>query len=192
MFAAWKQAWKDAVENFYRELDPDRYGPASRGMTSAMRRDLDTARASLRRVEADLAHTRQALALELEHEADCRRRETLASKIDDFETARLAAEYATRHAERAAILRQKADALTAECDLLRRDLDSMLNTLQRLDPGAGQDTTPADWDQTDEHYAPEPPPTASSAAEPEFERLEREARERAAEARLQELKEKLR
>lgn len=192
MFAAWKQAWKDAVENFYRELDPDHYGPASDRMTSAMKRDIDTARASLRRVEADLARASQGLALELENETDCRRRESLARKIDDLETARIAEEFAARHAERATILRRKTDALTAERDLLRRDLDSMLATLHRLDPGADHPPTPAGWDRPDQYDAPEPPLAAATPVDTDFERLEREARERAAEARLRELKEKLR
>lgn len=175
------------MENFRRELDPDLYGPASDRMTDAMRRDIATTRKSLRRVERDLAATRHELAKELENEEKCRRREQLARGIDDHETARIAVEYAERHAERAAVLRRKADALNAERDLLRRDLDAMLATLDQVDPG--NDLPPhQDYDHQFDSTAVDP---EADGIEADFDRLEQQARERAAEARLEELKRKL-
>lgn len=187
MFAALKQAWKEAVENFRRELDPERYGQAFDHMNDAMRREFDTTRNSLRRVENDLAATHRDLDRELENEESCRRREKLARGINDLETARIAAEYAERHAERAAVLRRKADALSAERDLLRRDLNEMLATLDRLDPGTDQPAGQVGQDRFDPYTtAPD-----ADGIEADFDRLEQEARERAAEARLNELKQKL-
>jgi hypothetical protein len=207
MFKTWKQAWKDAVENFRRELDPERYDarhgqPAPEDRAAAMRRDLERAQSARRRLEADLEDACQNLAREREEEERCHRRATLARQIEDDETARIALEYAARHAERAAVLQQKLAALTAERDLLQRDLDAMQAALAEVaPPGAG--TGGHQGEEADHHAAgsnssPRPPPDSSLDDEEEtneaeaFQRLEREARERAAEARLEELKRKLR
>jgi hypothetical protein len=207
MFKTWKQAWKDAVENFRRELDPERYDarhgqPAPEDRAAAMRRDLESAQSARRRLEADLDDARQNLAREREEEERCRRRAALARQIEDDETARIALEYAARHAERAAVLQQKLAALTAERDLLQRDLDVMQAALAEFAP-PGPSTGAHLGEESDHHAAgsnssPRPPPDSSLDDEVEtneddaFQRLEREARERAAEARLEELKRKLR
>ncbi len=178
MLEMWKKAWNDAVENFRRELDPDRYDPATDRRTSSMRRDVAKVQGTIQRLENDLGATRRDLAHELDQAERCRRHEGLARQIDDAETARIAAEYAARHAERAAILEQKLTALTAERDLLRRDLETMRAALAEIGPDHHANSIP-DYEET-------------SATAAEFERLEEEARERAAEARLEELKRKMR
>lgn len=160
------------MENFRRELDPERYAAEANRQATAMRRDLDRAESYARRLRTELETARRELAQQLDEEQRCRHREILARRIDDLETAQLAADYAARHAEHAAVLRQKADALTAELHLLERDLQTMRQTLTELPPT----TTPTPDDEDD---------TA-------FHHLEAEARERAAEARLEELKRKLR
>jgi hypothetical protein len=174
MFKAWKQAWKEAVDNFRRELDPERYGAAR---AAAMRRDLARAESELERLEGDLARSRSALEAERAEEARCRRQEALATNIADHETARLAAQYAARHAERAAVLEQKVHALEAEHALMQRDLEQMSATLGTVAPDPAPDTPLAD--EADRNDA-------------DFHRLEQEARERAAEARLEELKRRMR
>jgi hypothetical protein len=199
MFDAWKQAWRDAVENFRRELDPDRYAAEADRKAVAMRRDLERARARARHLQAEIDATRRELTREHEEVNRCRHRETLARQIDDHETARIAGEYAARHAERAAVLQQKLNALTAEHALFERDLQAMRQTLAELGSGA---------DILDESAADERAPNVTAEAGPdstgparddhgglygtEFERLENEARERAAEAHLEELKRKMR
>ncbi|MGH7443924.1 MAG: hypothetical protein ACREKM_03565, partial [Longimicrobiales bacterium] len=114
MFEDWKQAWRQAVENFQRELDDDRGDDATR----AMRRDERTTADALPRLDSELATARKNAAAERTAESVCRRREGLARNIGDDETAAIAAEYAERHAERAAILERKADVLEAERALL--------------------------------------------------------------------------
>jgi hypothetical protein len=174
------------VDNFRRELDPDGYAPATGRQgaapdrrAAAMRRDVASAESSIRRVETELDDARRNLSEEREAEERCRRREILARQIEDDETARIAAEYAARHAERAAVLRQKIEALAAERDLLRRDLDVMRAALAELAPASVH---------TGAHLGHEAEPHDDA----EFRRLEEEARERAAEARLEELKRKMR
>src|SRR5690606_30176561 len=100
MFEDWKQAWREAVANFQRELE-DEPGDET---TRAMRRDERKAADALRRLDAELAAARSNAAAERSEEAVCRRREGLARNAGEEETARIAAEFAGRHAERALVL----------------------------------------------------------------------------------------
>ncbi len=185
MFEDWKQAWREAVANFQRELDED----GGDDTTRAMRRDERTTADALRRLDSELDTARRNAAAEREEEGVCRRREGLAHKIGDAETARVAAEYAERHAQRAVILERKVEVLEAERGLLLQDLERMRAAL------AARGTDP----QVSAGAGANEGPTRSEAASTErereehnFRRMEREARERAAEARLEELKRKLR
>lgn len=192
MFDDWKEAWRAAVENFQRELEGDDGDDATR----AMRRDERLAADALRRLDAELSAARANAARERDAEKICRRREGMARDIADDETARIAGEYAVRHAERAVVLERKVEVLVAERDLLVRDLEQMRSALaaRAADSqvhagerdgiaGGGPDTGP---------HGPVADPSGHERDDHNFRKMEREARERAAEARLEELKRKLR
>ena len=183
MFADWKQAWREAVANFQRELDHDGGDEGTR----AMRRDERTTSDALRRLDSELGTARSNAAAERESESVCRRRGDFAHDIGDEETARIALEYAERHAERALILERKVEVLEAERGLLVRDLERMRTALAARvgDPqvAAGAAPRPA---------AAEAVRTEQERDDHNFRKMEREARERAADARLEELKRKLR
>lgn len=183
MFEDWKKAWREAVENFRRELEEvDTEGGGSPDVR-AMRRDLVSARGALDKLDLEIERTRKEGAAEREQEAVCRRREGLARNIGDEETARLAGEFAVRHAERALVMERKVDVLVEERTLLRRDLDAMQETL-KAQPGGAAAAFEA---------PPDPDVLEQRAREDrDFARLDREARERAAEQRLEELKRKMR
>src|SRR5690606_7685257 len=121
MFEDWKQAWREAVANFQRELE-DEPGDAT---TRAMRRDERTAAESLRRLDAELAAARRNAEAERNEEAVCRRREGLAVKVGDTETARIAAVHAARHAVRAVVLERKSEVVEAARLPLRGGLERM-------------------------------------------------------------------
>jgi hypothetical protein len=177
MFQDWKEAWRQAVENFRREIgqDADDGGEAApRGRV--MHRELTAARDAFARLEAEILRTQRDAAAERESEAICRRREGQARIIGDHETIRVAVEFAVRHAERATVFERKADVLIAERDLLRKDLDGMEKIMAS-------------------HVAAEPSPDQLAAREKQdrdFGKLEREAREKAATERLEELKRRMR
>lgn len=173
MLNQWKRAWKEAVENFWRELRAEEDAGAGTGLGS-LRRELASASEEVRRLDAELERTRRELAAEREQEATCRRREGLAREIGDLETARIAAGFAQRHAERAAILARKVEVLEAEHAIRLRDLAEMETVLQQRPATA---TTPPD--------------PLDDPADALFRTLEREARDRAAEQRLQELKRRM-
>jgi hypothetical protein len=177
MFEDWKEAWRQAVENFRREIGEDAdEGAAPAPRSRVMNRELTAARDAFARLEAEILRTQRDAAAERESEAVCRRREGQARIIGDHETVRIAVDFAVRHAERATVFERKVEVLTAERDLLRKDLDGMEKIMA-------------------EHVAAGPSPDQLEARDKQdrdFGRLEREAREKAAAERLEELKRRMR
>lgn len=177
MFDEWKKAWRDAVDNFRREAGLAEAGAGAAGAV----REVYGARAALRQLELEARRAARELAREREEEETCRRRESMAARIGDAETARIAADHAARHSERAQILARKVEVLEAELGLRTRELREM----ETMVAAAGGDTT-----------ADAPPrsvadPGAREREDTDFHRMERAARERAAEARLEELKRRM-
>ncbi len=214
MFEDLRQAWKEAVENFWRELQEEEAAPGEHGdephkQLAAMRREVSSADAELKRLEAEVTRARNAAAAEEQEERVCLRRKAMAEGIGDAETARVAATYAERAAERSAVLARKAEALEAERDLRQRELAEMKQAVEAaaaaLGSGAATGGTmgPAgtagstsgaprdpdsvgglgtDWGLADEE---------GLAREREYRRMREEAREKAADARLEELKKRM-
>jgi len=220
MFEDLRQAWKEAVENFWRELEEDageHGGDETRKQLSAMRHQLTSAEMELRRLDVEVARAHSAAAGERREEETCRRRLAMAEGIGDAETARVAQTFAERAAERAAVMERKAEALAAEQALRTRDLAEMRATLDAATaalaagtsgsagtagPGpadaagvgaGGSGSTGSTGGSATGGWAPADPvaDAARAAQDLEFRRMQREAREKAAEARLEELKKRM-
>jgi len=173
MFGDLRRAWRDAVENFWRELEADQAGD---GSARGAYREVAKARNHIGRLDREIGDCQQRLATEREQVDVCARRERMARDIGDQETARIAARYGARHAERAEVLGRKLDALRAERELCRRDLGEMEAALQ-----SGQVREPApELDDLNRH-----------PHEDEFRDLEDGERSRSAEERLEELKRRM-
>jgi hypothetical protein len=178
MFDEWKKAWQQAVDNFERELDASDADFASPNQrATAMRRDLAAARAALGRLEADLAQARIDSAAEEEAEQTARRRADMAERIGDADTVRIALQFADRHAQRALILRRKVEVLGDELAMRHEELTTMEEQaaveLEQIQ--ARQQTDRLERDKQDA----------------DFRRLERERKEKEADARLEELKKRM-
>lgn len=175
MFESFRRAWRDAVDNFWQELQADDAGPEARAR--AVYREVATARNQLGQLDREIGDTRQRRDEEREQVEVCVRRERMARDIGDDETARIAVEYRQRHEERADVLGRKLEALEAERALCRRDLAEMERALATAGP------------------APEPDVLEDLNRHPretEFQDLEAAARARAAAERLEELKRRAR
>jgi len=189
MFDEWKKAFRDAANNFWREVHAPIDAPGSPAAhLGAMRREVATARAGLRRLDRELDEESSRLAAEHAEIDVCTRREHQARDIGDEETARIAARFAERHRERAAILARKLEVLQAERDLRRRELEEMEAILREKEEearltGATIPGTPASASLEDDEE--------KARANAAFRELEREARERAAAERLEELKRRM-
>jgi len=182
MLNDWKQAWREAVENFRREVAGD--AALGDARARAMNREFQAAQRALEKLDIEIQRTRKEAGEERESEQVCRRREEMARRINDEETVRIAVEYAVRHAERAGMLERKVTVLVEEHTLLARDLDSMKTTLaQTLEQvGAGAENLRDPLEVLEER----------AKQDRDFGRLEREAKEKAAEERLEELKRRMR
>lgn len=170
MFDEFKRAWRQAVDNFWHELELDQ--PDARGVY----REVARARTQLEELESDIGATGQRLAEEEEQVEACARRERMARSIGDDETARIAAEYGDRHRERAAVLGRKLDALRAERRLCVRDLKEMERALQEGRVAAARQ----ELEDLNRH-----------PHEHEFRNLEEAERARSAEERLEEIKRRM-
>ena len=178
MFDEWKKAWQQAVDNFEREIHaPDDTFASPGDKASAMRRDLAAARAALTRLESDLAQARKDVAAEEESEQTARRRAEMAQRIEDADTIRIAQEYAGRHAQRANILRRKVEVLQDELAMRRDELAAMEQhasvELKNIEARRVADLLEREKQDAD------------------FRRLDKERREKDAEARLEELKKRM-
>ncbi len=170
MFREFKRAWKQAVDNFWQELEAD--GEDAGGAY----REVARVRNQLEELDDAIADTRTRLAHETEQVQVCIRRERMAKEIDDVETARVAADYRDRHQERASVLERKLEALEAERRLCRRDLQEMEKALQEGRVRAAR----AELEDLNRH-----------PAESEFRNLEDSAKAQSAEERLDELKKRM-
>jgi hypothetical protein len=174
MFEDWKKAWEQAKSNFERELHGDaELGAAGSHRARLIRRDLASAQRALERLQADITATRHELAGEDEQVQTCERRAAMADNIGDEETARIARDYGARHAERAGILRRKADVLEEELGMRQKELASM---------EAQAETELAEIAAAEENRV---------KSDAEFRQLDQQRRERDAEARLEELKKRM-
>jgi phage shock protein A len=174
MFEDWKKAWEQAVSNFQRELEEeDHPGDIPGQRAASMRRDLAHARRALERLQGDLVGTRQELSREEDEIATCERRAAQAERIGDAETARIANEFARKHTDRANILRRKVEVLQDELAMRQEEL----GTMER---------------QAEEEFAQIQQAQADRIKhEADFRQLDKQRRERDAEAKLEELKKRM-
>jgi hypothetical protein len=187
MFNDWKQAWRQAVENFQREAGVEGAPPRLR----AMEREVISATGALLRLDEEITKTARSLAKERDEEQVCLRRARLARGVGDDETVRIAEDFAARHAERAGLLERKHGVLQEERALLARDVDAMRATMTELSAntdfvGTASASGVGSGAQNDRAA------DRDAAGDVEFSRLERERRERAANERLEELKRRMR
>jgi hypothetical protein len=171
VFESFRDAWRQAVDNFWQELHAGEggAGAGSRAMLAQVAR----ARSEVARLDQQIAECQQGRDTEQAEAEVCARRERLARRIGDEETAAIAADFRVRHEERATVLASKLEALVAERRIRGRDLGEMEQALAAVVAAAEPDGI----GDLDRH-----------PREGEFRDLERAARERSAAERLEELK----
>jgi phage shock protein A len=126
MFENLRNAFREAVENFNKELERDQIPENVDRLLVGMRNEMADAQASVRELEDQLAKTRKEIERERNEVSTARRRGKMAADIDDTETAGIAEQYAARHEERLHVLEQKATAVQGELDFQRKEVASMM------------------------------------------------------------------
>lgn len=125
MFDDLRAAFKEALDNFNKELNRDQVSDAADKLLVGMRDEIVEEKAQVTGLEEQLETTRAEIAKLTDDAGTARRRLEMARSIDDHETVRLAGEYVTRIEAHTAVLEKKADALDEELRFRRRTVEEM-------------------------------------------------------------------
>ena len=126
MFENLRSAFREAIENFNKELDRDQVPGAVDRLLAGMRDEVADAKVRIRELEDQITRADAEAAREKGEASTARRRGKLAADIDDAETVQLAQQYAVRHEERRRILEQKSAALRQELVIRQKEVEEML------------------------------------------------------------------
>jgi hypothetical protein len=130
MFENLRNAFREAIENFNKELDRDQVPGAVDRLLAGMRDEVADAKVRIRELEDQIARADAEAAREKSEASTARRRGKLAAEIDDAETVQLAEQYAVRHEERQRILEQKSAALRQELAIREKEIEEMLGKVK--------------------------------------------------------------
>ena len=108
MFENLRNAFREAVDNFNKELNRDDVPEIVDGLLRQMHDEVTDTKAQIYTLEEQIKKAIQLSEMEEREAETCRRREEMARKIGDDETAVVAAEYAEKHEERREIQARKA------------------------------------------------------------------------------------
>lgn len=131
MFEKLRDAFREAVDNFKEELNRDDVPEAVDRLLVGMKNEAADAQARVRQLERDVELTLERSKREAQEAATCRRRESMARKIGDEETAEVAAEFAEKHDRRREVLEAKGHALEEELALQRGEVDEMVEKIKQ-------------------------------------------------------------
>ena len=125
MFEDLRAAFREALDNFRKELKRDQVPETVDRLLAGMRTELVDETAQVRGLETELEKALSTSLREKEAAATCRRRERMARDIADEETASLAAQHAAKHEGHHAVLEKKAQAIREELDFRRKSVEEM-------------------------------------------------------------------
>lgn len=130
MFENLRHAFREAVDNFNKELNRDDIPDVVDGLLKQMYHEVSDTKAQLFTLEEQIKKAIQLSEMEEKEALTCRRREEMARKIGDEETAKVAADFAEKHEKRREIQAKKALALRAELELKRGEVEDMMAQLK--------------------------------------------------------------
>jgi phage shock protein A len=128
-----QKLFRDTWDAFRTELGRREPEDEVAELLGMMRRELVEARATLPLLEDSIKKIEGELSREQQSLADCERRASLAVRIGDEDTVRVATEFATRHRERLEVLERKRAAALAERDLRVREVQQMTERYKEAD-----------------------------------------------------------
>lgn len=131
MFENLRKAFREAVDNFNRELSREGVSDTVDGLLKGMEKEAVSTKAGLEALREQLATARSRAAAEKKEADVCRRREELARRIGDAETGDVAAKFAEKHENRRRVLSDKADAIEAEIRLQESEFNEMLQQIRK-------------------------------------------------------------
>jgi phage shock protein A len=125
MFDDLRAAFREALDNFNKELSRDQVPETVDRLLGGMKSEIVDEKAEVAGLEDQLEKTRAQIKRVSEEESTARRREEMARRIEDIETANLAAKYAAKHQSYREVLEHKASALQEEVAFRQRTVEEM-------------------------------------------------------------------
>jgi phage shock protein A len=126
MFENLRNAFREAIDNFNKELARDQVPEAVDRLLVGMKNEVADAKVRIRELEDQITRAEAESAREGKDAATAQRRGKMASDIGDAETAEVAQQFVAKHQERKRVLDQKVVALRQELDVRRKEVDEML------------------------------------------------------------------
>jgi phage shock protein A len=126
MFEDLRDAFREALDNFNKELKRDQVPETVNRLLGGMRDEIVDEKAQVAGLEAQLEQASSQAKLEAKRGQTCRRREKMARRVPDEETADLAARHAKKHEGHHKLLLKKAEAIREELEFRRGTVDEMV------------------------------------------------------------------
>jgi phage shock protein A len=125
MFEDLRAAFREALDNFNKELSRDQVPETVDKLLRGMRNEIADEKAEVSGLETQIEKARAEVEHLRQQRATARRREEMARGIDDEETVRVAAEFATKYENHLAVLEKKVAALEEELAFRRKTVEEM-------------------------------------------------------------------
>lgn len=130
MFEDLRAAFREALDNFNKELSRDRVPENVDKLLYGMKEEIAEEKAAVSGLEAQLAKARSEIEHLSQSLATARRREEMARRIEDEETVKVAQEFAAKYQSHLAVLEKKVAALEEERAFRQRTVEEMLARFQ--------------------------------------------------------------
>ena len=125
MFDDLRAAFREALDNFNKELSRDQVSETADRLLIGMKNEIADEKAQVAGLADQLDKTRVQIERLESDAATARRRGEMAREIEDEETVALAAEFATKAESHRQVLERKAAALQEELTFRQRTVDEM-------------------------------------------------------------------
>lgn len=130
MFEDLRNAFKEALDNFNKELNRDQVSEAADKLLVGMRNEIVDEKAAVAGLEDQIEKATRQIEQLSKDAATARRREAMAREIDDEETVKLASQYASKAEGHRDVLRKKVAALEEELSFRRTTLEGMMGQFE--------------------------------------------------------------
>lgn len=131
MFENLRNAFREAIDNFQRELDREHVPENVDKLLKGMVDEVADAKVRLKELEDQIARATAEAEAEKGQAKTALRRGEMAEKIGDAETVEVARKYAEKHARRQILLEQKVAALQEELEHRTGEIEEMMASLKQ-------------------------------------------------------------
>ena len=125
MFEDLREAFKEALDNFNKELSRDQVSETADKLLIGMKSEIADEKAQVAALEDQIEKTESQIDRLAKESVTARRRLEMAQGIDDAETVKLASEYLTKVDGHRQVLAKKLAALQEEFDFRQRTVEEM-------------------------------------------------------------------